>query len=199
MRLGFLRPDRPAADDQQMLGPDPFVKNGLVGEMRHLVKPRNRRHQRRRPGRDHKAPGPDHNVAGLYIAGRDEFGPVADDMHAKALEPFLAVDRRYGVDHAGHMVFGGGEIEVRRHRRHAKPFATMHRIRLFGGGDQRLRGHAAVIQAIAAHLVAFNQDHRCAHLAGPGSDRQAARTGPDDADIAFYGRHRLSPCHGAAL
>lgn len=62
-------------------------------------------------------------------------------------------------------------------------------------GDQRLGRHTAVVQAIAAHLVLFNQ-HDFLADAGCRSERQSARARADDAEI---NRNRLaafavSPC-----
>ena len=41
-------------------------------------------------------------------------------------------------------------------------------------GQQRLGGHAARIEAIAAHQVLFNQYNRSAHLHGAGCHRKSA-------------------------
>jgi hypothetical protein len=56
------------------------------------------------------------------------------------------------------------------------------------GGEQRLGGHAAVVQAVAAHPAGLDQHRVGAHLAGPGGDHQPARAGPDHAEV---GPHRF--------
>ena len=52
-----------------------------------------------------------------------------------------------------------------------------------GTGDQSLGGNAAEIQAVAAHLVTFQQDHIRAHLAGTRGHRQTARACTDHQNI----------------
>ncbi len=46
MRLRHLHPDRASADDQQMFGLVAQIKDSFVGVVRHLIQPRQRRHQR---------------------------------------------------------------------------------------------------------------------------------------------------------
>ena len=59
------------------------------------------------------------------------------------------------------------------------------------GGEQRLRGDAAVIEAVAAHLAFFDQHHRHAERSGSRRDRKAAGAGPDDADVGSENLHSL--------
>ena len=63
------------------------------------------------------------------------------------------------------------------------------RLGRLGRRDQRLRRHAARVQAVAAHLARLDQHDARAHLHGPRRDRQAARPGADHADV------RLDPLH----
>ena len=58
-----------------------------------------------------------------------------------------------------------------------------HRVRALAGGDQRLRRHAAVVEAVAAHLVLLDQHDRLAERRSGSRDRQAAGAGADDAEI----------------
>ncbi len=67
MRLRQFHTDRPTTDDQQMFGFLAQVKNRFVGVIGHRVKPRNRRHQRRRSGCNHKPPRGDDVVASLHF------------------------------------------------------------------------------------------------------------------------------------
>jgi hypothetical protein len=57
------------------------------------------------------------------------------------------------------------------------------RVGVLAGGDQRLRRHAADVEAVAAHLAFLDQHHRHAERGGRGGDRQAAGAGADDAEI----------------
>ena len=57
-------------------------------------------------------------------------------------------------------------------------------------GNQRLGGNAAVVQAIAAHLVLLDQHHRDAELGGGRRHRQPARAGADHAQIDAHARRR---------
>ena len=56
-----------------------------------------------------------------------------------------------------------------------------------GGGQQGFRGHAAVVQAIAAHLVLLDQHGGHAEPGGHRRHREAAGTGADDADVGVNG------------
>ena len=51
------------------------------------------------------------------------------------------------------------------------------------GGDQRLGRDAAIVEAVAAHLVLLDQHDGDAELRRSGRHGQAARAGADDAQI----------------
>ena len=63
MRLRQLEADRPAADDDEMLGAALEFEDRLVGEIGRLGKARDRRHRGGRAGRDHEAPRLDLEVS----------------------------------------------------------------------------------------------------------------------------------------
>ena len=48
-----------------------------------------------------------------------------------------------------------------------------------GGGEQRLRGHAAVVQAVAAHPAALDQRDLQPEPGGDGGHREPGRAGAD--------------------
>ena len=81
-------------------------------------------------------------VEKLTSIGRDGFNRIAD-MRA----------------HLSH-------IDVRFDGGDSKPGAIAHRLRCMACRDQRFGGHAAVIQAIAAHGAFFNQHDGRAHGGG---------------------------------
>ena len=56
MGLRHLEADRPAADDDEMLGQHAVLEQGLIGEEGHVLEARNRRRARRRAGGDDDAP-----------------------------------------------------------------------------------------------------------------------------------------------
>ena len=64
-------------------------------------------------------------------------------------------------------------------------------------GDQRLGGHAAVVEAIAAHLVLLDQHHGDAELGRGRGHREAARAAADDAQIRLAARAAIAWGQGA--
>ncbi len=59
-----------------------------------------------------------------------------------------------------------------------------------GGGEQRFRRHAAVVQAVTAHPALLHEHHRGPHLHRARGHGQPAGAGADDADVAGFGfRH----------
>jgi hypothetical protein len=66
----------------------------------------------------------------------------------------LEIDGRFGVDPE------------------AVPIAN--HLRGFGGGQQRLRRHAAGVETFTAHPVALDQRHANAELGGDGSNGQTS-------------------------
>src|SRR5690606_10374500 len=69
-------------------------------------------------------------------------------------------------------------------------------MRLPRGGDEGLRRHAAVVEAVAAHPVRLDQHHVGAEPGGGGGDRQAAGTGSYDTQVGL--QHGFSPAPDAA-
>ena len=144
-RLRELEPDRPAADDDQMLGR--AASSNIVSLVRYGVslEPGNRRQRRRRAGRDHEAARldldtvADHDGVAILEARR-----ALDHPHAEAGEALLGIVRRDRRDDAVDVRGDLGEIDVGRcapTRRRLPPRAMA--CGALGGGDQRLRRHAA--------------------------------------------------------
>jgi hypothetical protein len=101
MRLRHFHADGTAADDDQVIGPLAQVEDRLVGVVRRVPEPRDRRHEGAGPGGDDEAARLDDMGAGLHLGLGDEAGQLADDMDAEVLEPFLAVDGLDRLDDAG--------------------------------------------------------------------------------------------------
>src|SRR5208282_4675477 len=183
MGLRHLDPDRSAADDDQMLGQFAVGKDALVGQIGDTIEPAYRRYRRLRAGRDHKPPRPNFDLAGTRRAGARE--TRLGTQHPDA-EPFEALDRivrRDGGDHLLDTVADGGEIDPRLSVSDAEGGTAAPEIREPRRGEQRLRGHAAKVQAIATHGTTLDQHDLGTHLCGAGGDRQPARSGPYDAKI----------------
>ena len=112
--------------------------------------------------------------------------PRLGAQHGDA-EPFEPLGRIVGRDVGDHpldAVADRGEIDLRRaHRSTPSCGAAPPQIREPGRGEQRLRRHAAEIQAVAAHRAALDQHDLGAELRRAGGDRQPAGAGADDAQI----------------
>jgi hypothetical protein len=107
-----------------------------------------------------------------------------DHADAEAGEARDGIVRRNGGDHAFDVDINGRPIDVGCDGRDPELVTGPHLMRAFTGRDQCLGGHAAVVEAIAAHLVALEQDHLDAHLGRGGGKGQATRARADDAEIA---------------
>ena len=118
---------------------------------------------------------------------------IAAAKHARA----VAEARAFGV------AAGPAEIDFAKVHRHVHdviaaiaPNDSKERFNglgALGGGDQRFRGHAAGIEAFAAHLVLLDQHDRYAERGRSGGDREAAGARADDADVGLQTfRHAFS-------
>ena len=183
MGLRHFDTNRAAADDDKMARLFAQGKDRFVGQVGHGFHARNGRDQRPRPCGNDKAASADDGTPRLQVGGGYESAVCADDVHAKAFKPGLAIHRGNGFDHAGYMIFDGSEIYLWGDRCYAKRRACGHRMGMVGGGYQGFRRHAAHIQAITAHFTAFHQHHARTHLRCRRRDRQAARACADDAQI----------------
>ena len=183
-RLRELEPDRAGADHDEMLRPLAHLEHGLVGEVWRLVETRNRRHRRRRAGRDDEAPRLDLEL----IADRDgvrirEARLALDHPHAEPGEALPGIVRRDRRDHLVDVIVDLIEFDAGALRLDAERRRRPQRLGALGRGDHRLRRHAADVEAVAAHLAFLDQHHRHAERGGRGRDRQAAGAGADDAEV----------------
>ena len=103
VRLRELEPDRPRADDEEMLGAALELEDRLVGEIGRLGQSRDRRHRGGRAGRDHEAPRLDLEISDRDGCGIGEARRAGDHVHAEAGEALLRVVRRDRRDDAVHM------------------------------------------------------------------------------------------------
>ena len=113
VRLGELAPDRPAADDDEVLGPFCEVEDRLVGEVRRLGEARHRRYRGPRARGEDRPARPDPRPVGLDldpVPGEARLG--LDHGDAQALEALDAVVRGDAGDHAAEVVADVEEVDL---------------------------------------------------------------------------------------
>ncbi len=98
-------------------------------------------------------------------------------------EALLGVVRRDRRDHAAHMRVDLCEVDLDALQLEAERRHAARRGRVLRGGEQRLGGNAAVVEAVAAHLAFLDQHDRYAESSRGGRDRQPAGAGADHADV----------------
>ena len=89
---------------------------------------------------------------------------------------------RCEVDHG----FDGGNAERG---------AGAHGMGLLCRRQQRLGGHAAIVQTVAAHLPLFEENHLAAELRGGSGNRETTRPRTDHRDIEMPGLHLWRSFH----
>ena len=174
-----------------MLWPLGQIEDRLVGQVRRLGQARHRRDRRRRAGRDHEALGLHQPARDLDLARPGEARRRAQHLNAQTRKARLQVVRRDRGDHAVQVGVDGGEIDRGLVTVDPEAAGGADRLRRLAGGDQGFGRHAAVVQAVAAHLALFDQHDLGAHLDGARGDRETAGAGADDAKI---GRDRSGHC-----
>ena len=198
VRLRHFQPDGATAYDQQVFRLFAVVEDGFIGQIGNRIQPRDRRCNGGGAGGDHEAAGADALSTGLHRTLVDETGPVADDGDAHPLEPFLAVHRRDPLDDIAHVIGNRREVDLRRGGCDAERRGLCPGVGVMAGGQQCLRWHTAIVQAIPAHLPALDQNGRRAHLGGTGGNAQSARAAADDTDVGFQnvGHGSMVPVRG---
>ena len=185
--LRHFHPDRPAAEHEQVVRPVGQSEYGLVGEVGRLAQARHGRHGGGRAGGDDNAPRADPLACGLDFMRPGETGGGLDDGDAQRLEALDAVMRGGDGDDAVHMRTHLGKVHGGFAPVHAEAAASTHRLRRIRSGEQRLRRHAARVEAIPTHQVLLDQDNGRPHLRGTGRDRKAAGASADDAEVGVQG------------
>src|SRR5262245_57784910 len=148
-----------------------------------MIEAGDRRYRRMRAGCDDKPPGSNLDVSGMKRLRAREARRGADYLDPEPLEPLDRVVRRDRGDDARNASGGGREAYSRRRRHDAERGATPCKRCKAGSSEQRFRGHAAEIQAIAAHQPALDQHHLRPHLRPAGGDGKPSGTRPDDTQI----------------
>ena len=193
VRLRHLHADRSTADDEKMARQHLIFKQVFVGEIGNVFQPRNGRRQSPRSGGDHQAPG--RVVFALGLDGQRIAKPRRrpHHFHTELLETLLAViggDRRDGAPHMGVDL---GKIDLGFLGSDAEALARPHGMGLLCRRQQRLRGNAAIVEAVAAHQALFEQHDALPELRRGGGHRQPAGARPDHRQIVIGFRHACRP------
>ena len=195
--LAQFAADRAAAEDEERLRRRALpVEEGLVGEGGNVREPVDGRSPRRRAGGDHEVGGGEARaVCEFDLARTHEPGPRQEDVHPEAAEALRRVvrgDRRpplaHVLEHPFETETGFVGVEPVRGR-----FAN--RLNQLRRRDERLRGDAAVIQAVASHLRRFGERHAGAEPGRAGGGHEPGGSAPDDDDVVAAVRAG----HGARL
>ncbi|GBE47853.1 hypothetical protein BMS3Bbin12_01022 [bacterium BMS3Bbin12] len=144
------------------------------------------RHERTRARGEDEAPRANPSITDAHLAGRQELGGLTQQhlatVVAEALRVVVVLDL---LDHGAHMRADPRHVHLRRDRGQAEVGGAAHERCDLGGANQRLAGHAAVVQAVAPEaLRALDQRHRETELRGDARDHQPARPAADDDEIA---------------
>jgi hypothetical protein len=165
-----------------MVGTAVELEHGVVGEIRHVGEPRNRRHGRAAAGGDHEFARGNARRTGFDQLAPDEPGARGHDVYA---EPRETLDRIVGGDRGdlrAHMVAHGRIIHAARDLQ-AEAACIARGADRACRRDQRLGRHAAGVEAVAAHFVRFDEHHVEAELGSTRGHRQAAGARSDHADV----------------
>ena len=172
---------RARANNDEVVGEPIVVENGLVREIRYGFDAGDRRNRRLRTRRDHDMSGADRAVTGGNRPRPDKACLGAQYVNPKPLETLDQIMRRDRLHDAAHVPANRGEIDIRPGAANPKAAGTPYSVRGFGGGEQRLRRHAAAIEAFAAHFGPFDQDRARAELGADRGRGQPGGAGPDHA------------------
>lgn len=174
MGLGQFQTDRSATDNEEPAGQPLSFEDGLVGQVGNLVQTGDGRHLGRGSGRDDETPGTDAGVPGLDGSLVEEARLRLDHPDAQRSETLDRVIGSDRFDHALHMTVHSREIDFGLHAAHPERRGMTHAFGELGRCDQRLGRHAAIIQAIAAHASALDENNRDTKSRGCGCDGQPA-------------------------
>jgi hypothetical protein len=88
-------------------------------------------------------------------------------------------------DHVAHVTANAEEVDVGLVAVDAEAAAPSNGISGVCGSNERLRGHAAGVEAVSAHSIPLDEHDTRAHLCCAGRYGQPARACPDHTQINF--------------
>jgi hypothetical protein len=198
--LRHFAPDRPAADDQQAGHLLAQIEERFIRQVGHVAEAGDGRQARARTGGDHEGARGQLAAAHFEAVGGDEFAIAENDIDAQPPEALGAVGGRDVRDDRRDPFHHMGDIGLRRVRRNVVIGGGAHQVRDPGGLQQRLARDAAIVQAIAAHLVLFHQgDFRAQRRAARGNlsrQRAADDTMSNSALATLASRHAQRWAYG---
>lgn len=167
---GQLDPDHTAADDGEVAWGGGQLEDALVGERTLGGQAGNGNPARAGAGGDHNLLGSEDALAALgqgqgHLRGAQQARAAEDQAEVLHLAELVGLLLAQGVALAPHL----GQRTVR----------IVH-TPLLGLMDERLRGHAADIGAVAADVQGLDHGHGLPKVGQTNGDGQPARAGPDD-------------------
>ena len=192
--LGELTADRAAADDPEPGRQIGQCEDGLVGEKTLRSAAGNGWHHGTGAGRDDGLAEVETCAVHVYRVGRDESTFADEDVHPEVLEPLgsvyvtdvgaeLAHALHHRAEVAGPLRGRAAEALLRPTRGAPGP----------GGPDNRLRRHAAVVEAVPAHHSTLDQSDPGAQTGGSGGRDQPRGAPADHHQVIALGRLRIAP------
>ena len=183
--LGQLTADRAATDHQQVRRRLPQLPDRVRGEVIQRIEPGDGRHPGPGTAGDNDIARAERPAVDRHLPGREDAGVALHAIYpqrGKSLHRVVGLD---GFHHRLHPLHHLPEIHLHRHRLQAELRRATGVIGDAGGADQGLAGHAARIQAVAAHLVALDQCHLRLHRRRDQRRHQPRRAGADDDHVGI--------------
>ena len=183
--LGQLTADRAATDHQQVRRRLPQLPDRVRGEVIQRIEPGDGRHPGPGTAGDDDTARGERPAVDRHLPGREDAGVALHAIYpqrGKSLHRVVGLD---GFHHRLHPLHHLPEIHLHRHRLQAELRRATGVIGDAGGADQGLAGHAARIQAVAAHLVALDQCHLRLHRRRDQRRHQPRRAGADDDHVGI--------------
>ena len=182
-RLRQFAADWAATEDDEPLGQRAQLPDGIRRIVAGLAQAGDGRHERRAASRDDDGARRDLPAVHAHAVGRDDLGVAMDAVHAQPgvpLHGILGFDRRDDPLHALHDV---REVELRGRALETVVLGARDVVQHLGGAQQGLAGHAARVQAVAAHAVAFDQRDLGLDRGGDQRTDQAPGPRPDHDEV----------------
>ncbi len=171
------------ADDDKVIALLAALEDGLVGEIGDGGQAGDGRNGGRGPRGDNEASRLDAQVGGHDRILGDKPRLAPDHLDAETSEALDGIIGRDRIDHAVHVRMQRPEVDRGTNRIDAERAGGPHVVRTPRRCDERLRRHAARIEAIATHLALLDQGHRDAELGRRSRDAEPARARADHADV----------------